>query len=315
MFYLIYGLENYLINENIKKIIDDLKINSGEIVKIDMNSTTINSLLVEASSVSMFSDRKLIICDNAFFLSSRDDINSKEDIEELTNYMDNAFSDVYIIFILREEHLDSRKKICKKVSEISKVYECNKIENYNLNNYLMDYIRKQGYTISTKTVELLISKTSYELSVVMNELDKLFVYKDKDRKITEEDIEKVITNNIETNIFDLTNAIINKERNKIDSLYKELIKRKEDPLKLIITLSNQFRLYLQVKIMRNNGFSEKEIVSTLKEHPYRVSLALRNNYSIDEIKDNLEKLSKLNLDIVTGNVDKEFGFEMYLLNI
>ena len=74
MFYLIYGLENYLINENIKKIIDDLKINSGEIVKIDMNSTTINSLLVEASSVSMFSDRKLIICDNAFFLSSRDDI-------------------------------------------------------------------------------------------------------------------------------------------------------------------------------------------------------------------------------------------------
>ena len=67
--------------------------------------------------------------------------------------------------------------------------------------------------------------------------------------------------------------------------------------------------------MRNNGFSEKEIVSTLKEHPYRISLALRNDYSIEELKDNLEKLSKLDLDIVSGKVDKEFGFEMYLLNI
>ena len=315
MFYLIYGLENYLINENINKIIDDLKINGEEIIKMDMNSSTINSLLVEASSVNMFSDRKLILCDNSMFLSSKDDVNSKEDIEELIKYLDHPFEDVHMVFILREETIDSRKKISKLISSISKVYVCNKIENYNLNNYLMDYIRGQGYTISSRTIELLISKTSYELSVIMKELDKLFIYKDKDKKITEEDIEKVITNNIETNIFDLTNAIINKEKSKIDKLYKELIKRKEDPLKLIITLSNQFRLYLQVKIMRNNGFSEKEIVSTLKEHPYRISLALKNDYSIEELKDNLEKLAKLDLDIVSGKVDKEFGFEMYLLNI
>ena len=315
MFYLIYGLENYLINENIKKIIDDLKINSEEIIKMDMDSSTINSLLVEASSVNMFSDRKLIICDNTVFLSSKDDINSKDDIEELIKYINNPFKDVYIIFIFRGEAIDSRKKISKLISSVSKVYECNKIENFNLNNYLMDYIRSKGYTISSKSIDLLISKTSYELSIIMNELDKLFIYKDKDKKITLEDIEKVITNNIETNIFDLTNAIINKEKNKIDKLYKDLLKRKEDPLKLIITLSNQFRLYLQVKIMRNNGYSEKEIVTTLKEHPYRISLALKNNYSIEELELQLKKLSKLNLDIVTGKLDKEFGFEMYLLNL
>ena len=81
MFYLIYGLENYLINENINKIIDELKINSEEIIKMDMSSSTINSLLVEASSVNMFSNRKLILCDNSSFLSSKDEVNKKEDIE------------------------------------------------------------------------------------------------------------------------------------------------------------------------------------------------------------------------------------------
>ena len=313
MFYLIYGLENYLIKKNINKIIDELKVTSDEIINLDMNYDTINDLIMEASTINMFSTKKLIICDNSTFLSSSSDKN--DNVDELIKYIENAFKDTYILFILREEKIDSRKKICKILSKEAKVYVCEKIESYKLNNYVMDYIRNNGYTISSKNVDFLLSKTHYELSNVINEIDKLFIYKDKDKKITEEDIEKVITRNIETNIFELTNAIIKKDRSKIEEIYKDLLLSKEGPIKLIITIANQFRLYLQVKIMRNSGYSEKEIVSTLKEHPYRINLAMNNNYTIEELKDNLRKLSKLELDIITGKVDEKLGFEMYLLNI
>lgn len=313
MFYLIYGLENYLIKKNINKIIDELKVTSDEIINLDMNYDTINDLIMEASTINMFSTKKLIICDNSTFLSSSSDKN--DNVDELIKYIENAFKDTYILFILREEKIDSRKKICKILSKEAKVYVCEKIESYKLNNYVMDYIRNNGYTISSKNIDFLLSKTHYELSNVINEVDKLFIYKDKDKKITEEDIEKVITRNIETNIFELTNAIIKKDRSKIEEIYKDLLLSKEGPIKLIITIANQFRLYLQVKIMRNSGYSEKEIVSTLKEHPYRINLAMNNNYTIEELKDNLRKLSKLELDIITGKVDEKLGFEMYLLNI
>lgn len=313
MFYLIYGLENYLIKKNINKIIDELKVTSDEIINLDMNYDTINDLIMEASTINMFSTKKLIICDNSTFLSSSSDKN--DNVDELIKYIENAFKDTYILFIIREEKIDSRKKICKILSKEAKVYVCEKIESYKLNNYVMDYIRNNGYTISSKNIDFLLSKTHYELSNVINEVDKLFIYKDKDKKITEEDIEKVITRNIETNIFELTNAIIKKDRSKIEEIYKDLLLSKEGPIKLIITIANQFRLYLQVKIMRNSGYSEKEIVSTLKEHPYRINLAMNNNYTIEELKDNLRKLSKLELDIITGKVDEKLGFEMYLLNI
>ena len=313
MFYLIYGLENYLIKKNINKIIDELKVTSDEIINLDMNYDSINDLIMEASTINMFSTKKLIICDNSIFLSSSSDKN--DNVDELIKYIENAFKDTYILFILREEKIDSRKKICKILSKEAKVYVCEKIESYKLNNYVMDYIRNNGYTISSKNIDFLLSKTHYELSNVINEVDKLFIYKDKDKKITEEDIEKVITRNIETNIFELTNAIIKKDRSKIEEIYKDLLLSKEGPIKLIITIANQFRLYLQVKIMRNSGYSEKEIVSTLKEHPYRINLAMNNNYTIEELKDNLRKLSKLEVDIITGKVDEKLGFEMYLLNI
>lgn len=311
--YLIYGLENYLIDKKIEEVIKSININEEEIIKYNMEEESITSLLVEVSTVNMFSNKKLIICDNSSFLSS-----GKSDEKEVLNlikYLENPFDDVYIIFIVREEKVDSRKKITKLITKVSKVFDCNKIESYRLSNYLGDYIRDNGYSISSSSIDLIISKVGYELSNIIKELDKLFIYKGEDKKITREDIDEVITNNLEKNIFELTNAIVNKEKNKVNRIYNELIKSGEDPIKLIVTLSNQFRLILQVKLMRNSGYSEKEIVSILKEHPYRINLAMKSIYLVEDIKDILLKLSKLDEDIVNGKVDKYFGFEMFLFNI
>ena len=312
--YLLFGLENYLIDEKIKEIKDKLKVEEDNIINYDLNNDSIDSVLVEASTVSMFSDKKLIICDNSLFLTANKSL-SEEELNDLTKYLENSFEDVFIIFIVRDEKVDSRKKITKLVNKVSKVYECNKIESYRLNNYLGDYIRDKGYSISSSSIELLISKVGYELSNIIKELEKMFIYKGEDTKITKEDIEDVITNNLEKNIFELTNAILNKEKSRVIEIYNQLIKSGEDPIKLIVTLSNQFRLIMQVKLMRTGGYSEKEIVTTLKEHPYRISLAMKSIYNIEDIKDILLKLSNLDYEIVTGKTDKFFGLEMFLLNI
>ena len=312
--YLLFGLENYLIDEKIKEIKDKLKVEEDNIINYDLNNDSIESVLVEASTVSMFSDKKLIICDNSLFLTANKSL-SEEELNDLTKYLENSFEDVFIIFIVRDEKVDSRKKITKLVNKVSKVYECNKIESYRLSNYLGDYIRDKGYSISSSSIELLISKVGYELSNIIKELDKMFIYKGEDKKITKEDIEDVITNNLEKNIFELTNAIVNKEKSRVIEIYNQLIKSGEDPIKLIVTLSNQFRLIMQVKLMRTGGYSENEIVTTLKEHPYRISLAMKSIYNIEDIKDILLKLSNLDYEIVTGKTDKFFGLEMFLLNL
>ena len=312
--YLIYGLENYLINEKIKEIVDKSKVETDNIINFDLDEDSIMSVLVEASTVGMFSDKKVLIVNNSNFLCANKSL-SENELDELNKYIEHPFEDIMIIFVVREEKLDSRKKITKNLSKICKVYECNKIDSYNMNNYLSNYIRDKGYSISSDSVDLIISKVGYELSNIINELDKLFIYKDTDKKIKKEDIENVITKNIEKNIFELTNAIINRNKDKIMEIYNDLILAKEDPIKLLVTLSNQLRLILQVKLMRRGGYSEKEIVTTLKEHPYRINLAMKSSFEINDLKKKMLKLSELDYKIVTGEVDKFFGFEMFLLEI
>ena len=138
--YLIYGLENYLIDEKIKEIKNKTKVVDDNIISYDLNNDSISSVLVEASTVSMFSEKKLIICDNSQFLTANKSL-SEDELGELTKYLDNSFEDVFIIFIVRDEKVDSRKKITKLITKVSKVYECNKIESYRLSNYISDYIR------------------------------------------------------------------------------------------------------------------------------------------------------------------------------
>ncbi len=309
--FLIYGNEDYLINKNLNEILKSINSNDN-ISRYNLDTDSIESVLIDASTVSMFDDKKVIICDNSTFLTSEGKL---ENDENFLRYIENAFKDVYLIFIVRNEKLDERKKIVKSLKKVSKVIVCNKIENYDLSNYVYEYIKENGFKIDRKDIETILKRSLYNLSIITNELNKLFVYKKNNKNITSEDIDKVITSNINDNIFDLTNMVVNGEKEKLIDTYNNLIRMGEDPFKLMVTLSNQYRLILEVKLMVKNGYKDDEIISKLKEHPYRIKLAKNSLVSIEESIKKLEQLADLNYNIVTGKVDSNFGFEMFLLNL
>ena len=49
-------------------------------------------------------------------------------------------------------------------------------------------------------------------------------------------------------------------------------------------LANQFRLMYQANILAESGMDSGKIAGKLKEHPYRVTLALRESLDIEEKK-------------------------------
>ena len=310
--YLIYGNEEYLIKTELNKILDNLNSLTDNIIKYNLDESTIGDILLEVSTVSMFSDKKIVICENSNFLTSES--KKDEEIDSLMKYINNPFEDVYLIFIVNNEKLDERKKIVKDLKKVSKVLICNRVDDHNLNNYIYNYFKDNNYDIDMSLVRIIKDKVKYDLSNIINECDKLMNYKDNNKKITKEDIENVITENIEDNVFSLTDAILNKDISKKIKIYKDLLLMGEEPIKLIVMIANQFRLLLQVKLMVKNDYRQNEIATIIKEHPYRVKLALNSNYSINEIIDNIKKLYKLDYDIKTGNIDKNFGLELYLLS-
>ena len=312
--YLIYGSENYLIKKELLKIIDNSNVMENSIIRYNLDEVNVSNIIDEASMVGLFSDKKLIICENSNFLTSESKKNIDHDIESLEKYIEKPYEDVIIVFIVNNEKLDERKKIVKLLKKNSKVIECKKIESHDLNNYIYKYFKDNNYNIEMNNVRLIIDKVKYDLSNIINECDKLMIYKDNDKNITKDDIENIIRENIEDDIFSLTNSILQKDTKKSIKIYKDLLLMGEEPIKLIVMIANQFRLLLQVKLMVKNGYKQIEMASIIKEHPYRVKLALSSNYLEDELISNIKKIYKLDSDIKSGKIDKNFGLELFLLS-
>ncbi len=313
--YLIYGNEDFLIKKELENIIDNGDIIADNIIKYNLDETNVINAIEEASTVSMFDGKKVVICEGCTFLTGENKKEINHDIDSLIKYINNPFDDVYFIFVVRREKLDERKKIVKEIKKISKVIECNKLENFNLSAYIEKYILNKGYTIDRKSVNKMIEISGENLSSLINECDKLLMYKDDDKNIQINDVIDIATKSIDDDIFELTNAIMEKDESKMIEIYNELLLIGEEPIKLIVMISNQLRLILKVKLMIKNGYKEREIPNVIKEHPYRVKLAIKSNFTINELIFYLKKLGELDYNIKSGKIDKNFGLEMFLFNI
>lgn len=311
--YVFYGLERFLIDEEISKIKEAKKI--GQVIKHDLYETTISTVVEDVSMISLFDEEKIVIGYNAYFLTSK--IIKEEvihNIDDLSKYIDNPNPNNILILIIDEEKLDKRKNVVKKILSKTIVKEILPLKEYELTKWIKDYLNKKDYQISIKAINLLIQKVGSNLYLLSNECDKLIVYKGNNI-INEEDVELLIDKYDYDNIFELTNAVINKDINTSLLYYDELLKRKQEPIMIIVMLANQFRLIYQVKLLLNQNYNEFEISNMLCVHNYRVKIAKEVKLNEKELLKYIYDLAELDENIKTGKVSKDIGLELFLLKI
>ena len=308
MIYLLYGTIDTLINDYINRIIKKESIEDINISKYS-SLDLVNNIIEDASTISLFATKKLIIVENDLLFTGK----KTEDTTELEKYIENYNPDTILIFVVYNDTVDSRRKLYKAIKNNGKIEEFNKITNIN------SYIKKlfEGYNISSATIDLLIRRVGTDLNYLQNEAEKLKTYKISDRIITDKDIIDCTLKKIDINIFKFIDNIINK--NKKDSIitYNEMLKVGEEPIKIIVMLANQFRLMYQVKSLASKGHNEDEIANILNVKKYPVHLALQKGYrySSSVLLEYLEQLADLDIKIKSGEIDKNLALELFLLRV
>ena len=312
MVYLLYGLEKYLIDKEIKKIIKNNNIDSININSYDLNNDTLNTIIDDSQTISLFSEKKAIIVYSSNIFTAKKN-NIEQNTEVLEEYLNNINPDTILIFVLYEDKLDERKKIVKNIKKIGTVKNFN--SDTNINNIVKDMFN--GYQINNSTINLLIDRVGKNLAILSREVDKIITYKNNDLNITDNDIVNLTDKSFDIDIFALIEAIISKDKEKALNIYYEMLKYNEEPIKIIVMLANQFRIIYQSKEMYKKGYTESDIASNLGIHPYRIKLALNKakEYNSKDLLNYIKKLSDLDIGIKTGNINKEIGLELFIINL
>ncbi|MEG2351641.1 MAG: DNA polymerase III subunit delta [Bacilli bacterium] len=307
--YLIYGNDYKQIKREVDVIIESKK----DVVRYDLSECNVNQLIDDASTISMFGDVKVVIGENALFLTSM--LTSMDhDIDYLSKYLCSDNTNI-VIFTVISEKLDERKKIVKLFRKTSKIINNEKIDEKNLPYFVLAEFQRASYKISLKDASYFISYVGTNIDIIINEIDKLMLYKDEDKDVVKEDINMVCSAKIKDNIFELTDGIMTKDYKKTFDCYYDLIKNGEEPVKIIAILANHFRLLHDTKIMLKSGLSPDEISKKLEVHPYRVKLAIQSDFLESEIASYIKKLFALDYKIKSGKIDKNVGLEKFLMEI
>jgi len=313
MLYLFYGLETFLIENEIKKVLAHHKIDEINISHYDLNETLINDIIDDASTISLFSENKAIIINDSYIFTGTTKNNIEQNIELLEQYLKNYNPNTVMIFVANSDKLDERKKIVKLIKEIGTIKKIEKSNN-------LEKIVKEmfdNYNINFSDINLLIDRVGKDLGLLNQEITKIKTFKDKDLNVTTEDIINLTNKNIDTDIFQFIDYIINKNKAKALEIYYELLKINEEPIKIIVMIANQIRIMYQTKELYKKGYTEKDIASNLDIHPYRIKLALEKSreYESSKLLNYLNELADLDINIKSGLIDKKLGLELFILQL
>lgn len=305
MIYVFLGQDYNILNKKVNDLIDKLKIDN--IIKYDYQNSNMNEILNEINYIDLFNEKKLIIVTSFSFKKLK-----SSDEESLIKYIDNM-NDNIIIFKCVDESLDERKNITKLLRNKCKVIECQKLDYKSLHEYVTNMFKENNLKITYNQVKTILDKCEYNPDYTISEVDKLLVYKMGEEEVNDIDIDKMINESYEKEIFRFIEYYLNKDVSSCLKSYS-ILKVNNDEVILVDMLAKQIRLLMQLKEL-NGSMNDMELSRLLGVNPYSLKklYPYMNKYSIKDLKDRLYKLSDIDYNIKVLGRDKSKELEYFLI--
>lgn len=317
--YLVQGDDQYLLDQ-VKKSLsqalldqDEASMNFGQ---FNMMADSLDMALSDAESYPFFGDKRLVYIQDPFFLTGeKRKTDLDHDLDRLLAYLQNPADFTVLVFFAPYEKLDKRKKVTKALLQEAEIIDASSPDQRDLKDMVQKKVKARGYQFDKGALKALVEKTNANLSRVMQELDKLFLYHLDDKIITVQSVDQVVSPSLESNVFSINDYILSGQSQAAIRAFNDLIQQKEEPIKIIAIMMNQFRLLLQVKILRTKGYQQGEIAKILKVHPYRVKLAIEKQeiFSKQSLSTAYRYLIESDHLIKTGKVNSQLQFELFAL--
>ena len=308
--YLIVSESIRLIDEELKKITKNL-IN---IEKFDLNIISLEELLNEASYLSLFNEKRVIIAKNSYMFGN--DKENKANNELLLKYLENPNENTVLIFTYNGK-ADMRKKITKEIKEKYKLINIEKLKFSDLQDKIRTIVKNDGYTIDLDSINYLINNCLNNYDLIYNEIEKLKLYYNAPCKFEFEDVKKIVSKSIDENNFKFVEYIINRDLKKAFKMLDDFNILKVEPISLINLLAREYRLMYFTKQLYEENKSLNTISKELGLQDWQTEKILKNsfNYNYNELENNLLVLNECDLQIKSVYFDKYSLLKVFMLKL
>ncbi|MCG2710838.1 MAG: DNA polymerase III subunit delta [Candidatus Omnitrophica bacterium] len=234
--------------------------------------------------------------------------------KKLTVFLKNpAPKTVFIMETVKK----SSDKFIKKIASFATEVMFSQLNGFALNKWISEYAESKGKQISSAGIALLLEKVGNELDVIVNALNKLFLYAGESLIISEMDIESLIKKTRQDTRFSFLNALMSKHTGKALEMAIELSRNGKHATDLIGLINWQLKRVERVKQLTESGFSKDRMAKELKITPYVLNIIHTQaaRFTTQEIKRGFELLLSSDVAIKQGLKSPGLTLEILIVQL
>lgn len=307
--YLLYGEERYLRRQYRERLRKAL-CSEGDTMNTHFyegKNVAVGEIIDLAETLPFLAERRVIFISNSGLFKSGG--------EQMAEYLAAPCETTFFVFM--ESEVDKRSKLFKTVQSKGYAAEFAIQDEKTLMRWSAGVLAKDNKKISENTLQLLLSKTGTDMENIQMELEKLICYcMDRD-VITAADVEAVCAARISNHIFDMINAVADKQQRRALDLYYDLLALKEPPMRILFLIARQCNMLLQAKELKSKGYDNRTISSKLGVAPFIASKYLNqaSKFKSATLRTAVEKCVDAEEAVKTGRMNDVMSVEILIMSV
>jgi len=315
----LYGEENYFI-QNVKRELEIQVVekNKENISTYDLLETPIDEVITDAETFPFFGERKLIFAENPNFVLSRPQkLPFEHHLEYLERYVHSPVDYTVLVFIAPYNKIDKRKKASQLLMKKAVSLKFEHIKERDIHKWIHQFGKIYNLQFDQEAVQFLEANASVDLHLLENEIKKLSLFLGAERFVSKQVAEQMLSQTVDSSALALVDAVISRNYEEALNVFKELSLLNESVIGLLALLAHQFRLILQVKLLKQKGYNEYQMRNQIGGHPYPIKLASQRerNFTTDRLQSIIHRLAETDANIKTGRVEEDIAVELLLYDL
>ncbi|MGC5328479.1 DNA polymerase III subunit delta [Brevibacillus sp. SYSU BS000544] len=320
--YLLYGTESFLMEEfiafarNAMIAPDYADLN---VSVYDCQETQLAAILQDAETFPFLADQRVVIAQNAFFLTGAKPPTKVEvEPEALLHYLDEPPTYTSLFITVDADKLDERKKLVKTLQQKAVTIPFQPLRDTELYAWIERRAQKYKRVIKRDEAILLVEYAGSNLRLLDKEIEKMSLYVNEEEGIIHRDVIRMLASRtLEQDVFALIEAVVSGTLSEAFRILYDMTKMGEEPIKLLALFARQIRMLLHVKTWAPRGYSQQQLATMLKVHPFAIKKAMEQSKHFEEegLRRLLHQLAEEDYRMKSGQVNKQLAIELFITRV
>ncbi|MGB9627844.1 MAG: DNA polymerase III subunit delta [Thermodesulfobacteriota bacterium] len=323
--YFIYGPESYLIDQEVQSLLQQTLTPKEKGLSFHMFNGKEHrgqEIVQSAQTLPMFSKYRFILVKEA-------DQFNEEDMEVLLNYIQNPSPTTCLV--LTGQTLGPWKNHRETIEKVGKWVECARLKGEPLISWIRKRAEEKGRTLTQDTVNYLVEVVGDSLYDLENILERVSLGPVGEKAIRMSEVEGVVSGVKYSTIFDLTDAIGQRDLKKAIGILERTIETKTIPFKkdeqgvkmaqiIPFLLSLIAKHYWRLWVVKQMGPHLRDVGNLAKELdllPWVVKRLVEQgkNFSEASLREGIKKCYQTDLAIKRTHGPEELLIEKLVIDL